>query len=81
MWLNVRNKPNGKDYLLRDHRAMGIPKLTDAENLQKAVDAVIEDIHDLEPYSKQQPHMSSTLSKYLSCIKIMESQKQIIRLD
>ena len=46
-----------------------------AKELQKSLDAIIEDISDPEPYSKQQPHVSRTLSKYLSCIKIMKTQK------
>ena len=72
MWLNVRSDPGGKDYLVKSMPT----EQKEAKSLQEALDAIIEDIHDLEPYSKQQPHVSSTLSQKLSCIELMESIDQ-----
>ena len=72
MWLNVRSDPGGKDYLVKNMPT----EQKEAKSLQEALDAIIEDIHDLEPYSKQQPQVSSTLSQKLSCIELMESIDQ-----
>ena len=47
--------------------------------LQACLDEMVAELQGHGDYSKQQPHICSTLSKFLSCIDIMESQDKYLK--
>ena len=57
---------------------LNVPQMKKHEKniLQENLDKIIEEMQLLEPYAKQQPHITSTLCKHLSCLEIMKTQER-----
>ena len=70
LWIHVRSTT--KRYQLK------LSKMNDEQmaDLEQKLDTLIDEITDHRLASKQQPHISSTLSSKLSCIKMMKTKEE-----